>query len=201
MNEDMLSIFTKIPTLETDRLTMRKILPCDCADMYDYSRRPETSKFLLWSPHTNLRYTKKYRSYVQTADRNENFYDFALVDKESGRMIGTCGFTGFDLQNNSAEIGYVLHPEFWGKGLAKEAVMRLMTFGFAELRLHRLSAKIMTGNAASKRVAEKCGMRHEATYIEGMLIKGFSVSQSCLTLCCPMDCSTPGFLSFTISQS
>jgi len=87
-------------------------------------------------------------------------------------MIGTCGFTSFDLQNNSAEIGYVLHPDFWGKGLAKEAVMRLMTFGFAELRLHRLTAKIMTENSASKRVAEKCGMRHEATHVESMLIKG-----------------------------
>ena len=168
----MLSIFTRIPTLETNRLTMRKILPADCADMYDYSRREETSRYLLWSPHTNLRYTKKYLTHVQNAYRNENFYDFALVDKESGRMIGTCGFTSFDLQNNSAEIGYVLHPEFWGKGLAKEAVFRLMAFGFAELRLHRLSAKIMTNNTASKRVAEKCGMRHEATYVEGMLIKG-----------------------------
>ena len=168
----MLSIFTRIPTLETSRLTMRKILPSDCADMYDYSHRPETSRYLLWSPHANLRYTKKYISFLQGAYRNETFYDFALVDKESGKMIGTCGFTSFDLQNNSAEIGYVLHPDFWGKGLAKEAVMRLMTFGFAELRLHRLTAKIMTENSASKRVAEKCGMRHEATHVESMLIKG-----------------------------
>jgi ribosomal-protein-alanine N-acetyltransferase len=151
---------------------MRKILPADCADMYDYSRRPETSRYLLWSPHANLRYTKKYISHVQNAYRNENFYDFALVDKESGRMIGTCGFTSFDLQNNSAEIGYVLHPEFWGKGLAKEAVLRLMAFGFAELRLHRLSAKIMTNNTASKRVAEKCGMRHEPTLKSSLLVKG-----------------------------
>ena len=168
----MLSIFTRIPTLETNRLTMRKILPIDCADMYDYSRRPETSRYLLWSPHTSFRYTKKYLSSVQSAYRNEEFYDFALIDKESERMIGTCGFTSFDLQNNSAEIGYVLHPDFWGKGLAKEAVLRLMAFGFAELRLHRMSAKIMTQNNASKRVAEKCGMRHEATYVEAMLIKG-----------------------------
>ena len=172
MNKDMLSIFTRIPTLETDRLTMRKILPSDCADMYDYSYRPETSRYLLWSPHANPRYTKKYLSFIQSAYRNETFYDFALVDKNSGKMIGTCGFTSFDLQNNSAEIGYVLHPDFWGKGLAREAVMRLMAFGFAELRLHRMTAKIMTENTASKRVAEKCGMRHEATYVESMLIKG-----------------------------
>ena len=172
MTPDMLSIFIKIPTLETKRLFMRKILIHDCADMYDYSRRPETSRYLLWSAHENPKYTKKYISYLQSAYRNEEFFDFGLVDKESGKMIGTCGFTDFDMDNNSAEIGYVLHPDFWGRGLAMEAILRLMAFGFAELRLHRISAKIMTGNAASKRVAEKCGMRHEATHIEAMLIKG-----------------------------
>ena len=172
MTEDMLSIFTKIPTLETSRLIMRKILPSDCLDMYDYSCRPETSQYLLWSPHENLRYTKRYISYIQSAYRSETFYDFALVDKQTEKMIGTCGFTSFDLQNNAAEIGYVLHPDFWGRGFAKEAVLRLMAFGFAELRLHRMTAKIMSQNGASKRVAEKCGMRHESTCIEAMMIKG-----------------------------
>ena len=168
----MLSIFIRIPTLETNRLILRKILPSDTADMYDYSSRPETSRYLLWSPHANLKYTKKYIAYLQTAYRNEEFFDFGLVDKESGKMIGTCGFTDFDMDNNSAEIGYVLHPDFWGKGFAKEAILRVMAFGFAELHLHRITAKIMTGNSASKRVAEKCGMRHESTHLESMMIKG-----------------------------
>ena len=172
MTEDMLSIFIRIPTLETNRLILRKILVGDCADVYEYARRPETSRYLLWNAHENPKYTKKYLSYLQTAYRNEEFFDFGLVDKESGKMIGTCGFTDFDMDNNSAEIGYVLNPDFWGKGLAKEAIMRVMAFGFAELRLHRITAKIMTENSASKRVAEKCGMRHESTHVESMRIKG-----------------------------
>ena len=172
MTEDMLSIFIKIPTLETNRLILRKILVGDCADVYEYSSRPETSRYLLWNAHENPKYTKKYLSYLQTAYRNEEFFDFGLVDKESGKMIGTCGFTDFDMDNNSAEIGYVLNPDFWGKGRAREAIMRVMAFGFAELRLHRITAKIMTGNSASKRVAEKCGMRHESTHVESMRIKG-----------------------------
>lgn len=87
-------------------------------------------------------------------------------------MIGTCGFTSFDIDNNSAELGYVLHPDYWGRGLGKEALMRVMIFGFAELRLHRMTAKIMTENVASKRLAQSCGMRHEATHVDGMRIKG-----------------------------
>lgn len=172
MTEDMLSLFIKMPTLETPRLLLRKIAVSDYLDMYDYSRRSETSRYLLWTPHSSPRYTKKYISYLQGQYRNENFYDFALVEKESGKMIGTCGFTSFDLDNNAAELGYVLHPDYWGKGLGKEALLRVMGYGFAELRLHRLTAKIMTENLASKRLAQACGMRHEATHIDGMRIKG-----------------------------
>ncbi len=172
LNSSKLSIFSKMPTLVTDRLIMRKMLVSDYADMYDYASRPLTTKFLLWSPHESPKFSKKYLNYIQGQYREENFYDFALVDKQSGKMIGTCGFTKFDLENNSAEIGYVLSPDFWGKGLAAEALRRIMAFGFDTLSLHRITAKIMDGNTQSMRVAEKCGMRHEATLVEAMLIKG-----------------------------
>ncbi|MBQ9748332.1 MAG: GNAT family N-acetyltransferase [Clostridia bacterium] len=172
MNEEMLSVFVKPPTLETDRLRLRKIVVSDYKDMFDYSRRPETSRYLLWTPHDSPKFTKRYIAYLQGQYRDENFYDFALEYKESGKMIGTCGFTCFDLENNAAEVGYVLHPDFWHMGLAPEALLRLMAFGFSELRLHRLVAKIMDENDASKRVAAKCGFRHEATHKDAMLIKG-----------------------------
>ena len=86
MTQDMLSIFTKIPTLETQRLLLRKILISDYQDMYDYSSRPETSRYLLWSPHVSPRYTRKYISYLQGQYRDENFYDFALIEKDNGKV-------------------------------------------------------------------------------------------------------------------
>jgi len=172
LNESQLSIFTKMPTLVTDRLIMRKMLISDYADMFDYASRPVTTKFLLWAPHESPKFTKRYLNYLQGQYREEHFYDFALVEKDSGKMIGTCGFTGFDLTNNSAEVGYVISPDFWGHGFAAEALRRLMRFGFTELMLHRLTARIMDGNIRSMRVAEKCGMRHEATHHDSMLIKG-----------------------------
>ena len=168
----MLSVFIKPPTLETERLILRKIVVSDYKDMYAYSCLPETSRYLLWSPHVSPKFTKRYITYLQGQYRDESFYDFALEHKETGKMIGTCGFTDFDLPNNAAEVGYVLHPEFWHMGLAPEALQRLMEFGFTELRLHRLVAKIICENDASKHVAEKCGFRHEATHKDSMLIKG-----------------------------
>lgn len=172
MNESQLAVFTKPPTLVTERLIMRKMLVSDAQDMFDYASRINTTRYLLWSPHETVKFSKRYLAFLQGQYRNENFYDFALVDKSSGKMIGTCGFTRFDLENNAAEVGYVLNPDFWGHGLAPEALRRLMRFGFSELALHRLTAKIMDGNHASMRVAEKCGMRHEAVHRNAMLIKG-----------------------------
>ncbi len=172
LNEEMLSIFTKPPTLTTERLTLRKLLVSDYKDMFEYSCRPETSRYLLWTPHESSKFTKRYLAYLQGQYRDEAFYDFALEHKESGKMIGTCGFTCFDIENNCAEMGYVLHPDFWHQGLAPEALRCLMAFGFTELRLHRMVAKIMDENDASKRVAQKCGFRHEATHKDAMLIKG-----------------------------
>ncbi|MBR2353528.1 MAG: GNAT family N-acetyltransferase, partial [Clostridia bacterium] len=96
----------------------------------------------------------------------------AVVEKESGRMIGTCGFTRFDFPHNGAEIGYVLHPDFHGKGYATEAAARVVRYGFETLGLHRIEAKFMQGNDASLHVMEKLGMRLEGYRRDGMLVKG-----------------------------
>ena len=136
--ENLLHIFSHMPTLETERLLLRPIRVSDAPDMFAYAQDPGVTRYLLWRPHPDISHTREYLEYLAGRYRLGMHHEWAMIYKENNRMIGTCGFTSFDLPHNSAEIGYVLHPDFWGKGLAKEAVMRLMAFGFAELRLHRL---------------------------------------------------------------
>jgi ribosomal-protein-alanine N-acetyltransferase len=87
-------------------------------------------------------------------------------------MIGTCGFTSFNCPADSAEIGYVLNPAFQGRGLATEAVRRVLAFGFEELNLHRIEAHFIEGNDTSLRLMERVGMRFEGYARESMKIKG-----------------------------
>ena len=87
-------------------------------------------------------------------------------------MIGTCGFTRFDFPHNVGEIGYVLSPEFQGRGFGTEAAARVLRFGFEVLSLHRIEVKFMQGNDASLHVAEKLGMKFEGYRRDGMLVKG-----------------------------
>lgn len=168
--------FRNIPTLYTDRMILRRILKTDYLDMFEYSSNPSVTKFLLWDAHTDERYTKRYLAYLQTRYHAGEFYDWALVEKKYYKMIGTCGFTSFDFENNSAEVGYVLNPRFWYAGLAAEALFEVMKFGFTVLELHRIEAKYMVGNENSRRVMEKLGMRFEGIARESIFVKGKYVS-------------------------
>ncbi len=172
MNKSKLSLFKKIPTITTDRLVLRKMLPTDAEDMFEYAQNPAVTRFLLWEPHVSRKFTLSYLKFIQSQYSSGNFFDWAVTLADSGKMIGTCGFTTFDEENNTAEIGYVLNPDYWRQGIATEVLRRVMHFGFDVLGLHRIYVRIMDGNDASVAVARKCGMRHEATLWRSLLVKG-----------------------------
>ena len=170
--EIICTVFMNMPVLRTNRLLLRKMSPEDADDMFSYASREDVTEYLLWSPHKSRSYTHDYLRYVKARYAIGEFYDWAVVEKSSGRMIGTCGFTRFDCQNNSAEIGYVLNPEYHGLGYATEAAERVIRYGFEELGVNRIEARFMEGNTRSLRVMEKLGMSFEGYSTDSMYVKG-----------------------------
>ena len=165
-------IFTKIPTLFTDRLILREMRRSDAKDMYEYSCNPKTSEFLLWDVHSSPEFTKEFIHYVISKYKFGEYNDWALVYKNTGKMIGTAGFTRIDEENRVAEIGYVLNPDFWGMGLATEAAAEVIRFGFENMNMHRIEAKFMFGNDASLAVMRKLGMKFEGYQRDLLFVKG-----------------------------
>ena len=84
---------------------------------------------------------------------------FAVRLKETGKLIGIITF--FDETADSCEIGYGIGSGYWGHGYATEAVRRFLDYLFAEKGLHAVYASFFTGNDASQRVMEKCGMTYD----------------------------------------
>ncbi len=165
-------IFKNIPTIVTDRLILRRICKRDIDDIYEYSKNPLTSKYLLWYPHSSISETCTYFSIINYKYKKGLFYDWGIEDKESRKMVGTCGFTRINTPDNNAEIGYVLNPSFWGHGLASEAVKRVLEFGFDFLGFARIEARYIVGNAESVRVMEKCHMQHEGILKHAVYARG-----------------------------
>ena len=170
--EDIYSLFSNLPTIETERLLLRRMLVGDCYDMYEYAKDPEVTKYLTWSPHPTVDYTKEYLAHLSHHYRLGDFYDWALILKEENKMIGTCGFTRFHFPHDAAEVGYVINPAYRGRGLAPEALLAVMSFGFEKIGLHRIEAKYIEGNEASRRLMERVGMTFEGYARESMKIKG-----------------------------
>lgn len=164
--------FDKKIILETDRLVMRKLETADTKDMYAYASREQTSRYLLWYPHNSEYATRGLLERLKRDYRDGTYYELALVYKENGKMIGTCGITSFDDVNLSVEIGYVLNPDYWGMGLAAEAASVMINFAFFEIGAHRVEARYMKGNENSRRVMEKCGMTFEGMAKGKLLVKG-----------------------------
>ena len=172
MNYTDLKLFYQLPEIETERLILRRIERKDLNDVFEYSSDPEVSKYLLWSPHKDIGYTSQYLKLIDKSYRKLNFYDWAVTLKSNGKMIGTCGFTMFDIPNNCAEIGYVISKKYWGQKIAPEAAKAIISFGFNVLNLHRIEAHFMPENAGSRRVAEKCGMKFEGVLKDRVIAKG-----------------------------
>ena len=164
--------FKKKITFETERLILRCIEPRDAADMYSYSCRDSVTKYLLWSPHPTAYYTGCVIDKMCREYKSGTYYELAVILKETGKMIGTCGLTSVDVTNFSAEIGYVLSPDHWGKGIAAEAAAVLQNFAFCELGANRVEAKYMIGNESSRRVMEKLGMHFEGVQRSRLFVKG-----------------------------
>lgn len=174
--DDIAGIFRDPPVIQTERLCFRKMLRRDASDMFEYSRTREVTEYLLWEPHPDKAYTLRYLTYIQSRYRAGDFYDWAVIWRATDKMIGTSGYTRFNFEANSAEIGYVFNSSYWGMGIASEAVMELLRFGFAELGLHRIEAKFMAGNDRSYHVMEKVGMTFEGIQRDSMFVKGKYVS-------------------------
>jgi RimJ/RimL family protein N-acetyltransferase len=88
------------------------------------------------------------------------FGPWAAIEKATGRWVGRIGLN--ELPDwpgpHKVEVGWELHREFWGRGLATEGGRAGVRYGFEVVGLERIISVTMATNAASRRVMEKCGL-------------------------------------------
>ena len=90
---------------------------------------------------------------------------FSVILKSSDLLIGDCGLEVMDVEGERvAELGYDFRSDYWNQGYATEAAQAVRDFAFQTLHLPKLISLIRVGNEASKRVAEKVGMRLQSEF-------------------------------------
>ncbi|MCT2536044.1 GNAT family N-acetyltransferase [Aquibacillus koreensis] len=169
---EIADIYGSLPTLETERLILRKVTLQDVEDMYQYGSNPEVSKYVTWDTHQSLSDSKGFIEFIINQYEDMKIAPWGIEYKANSKFIGTVDFVWWEPKQQTAEIGYVIAKECWGKGLTTEAAKALIKFGFQKMDLVRIQARCSSENIGSQRVMEKAGMTYEGTMRKAMLIKG-----------------------------
>ena len=172
MQEDLSMLFARLPELETERLLLRPVRRGDAEDIYAYASDPEVTRYVLWSPHRSLADSRAYVRYLRDQYRRGLPSNYAIVLKESGRMIGTIGFMQWLDEHGVVEVGYSIGRKWWNQGIMTEALTRFLALCFSTRSICRVEAMHDPANPASGRVMEKCGMRREGILRQRVNNKG-----------------------------
>ncbi len=156
-------------TLETERLILRKFKIDDFVPVHSYAGTTENIIYMLWGPNTEKQ-TKDFIDYciLKAEEIPCVNYQFAAVLKNGGKLIGACNLAFNENENDDlieAEIGWILHRDYWKQGFGTEMGKALLRFGFEELNVMRLIAHCDTENYGSYRVMEKIGMKREGVFV------------------------------------
>ena len=153
--------------LKSERLILRPFSIEDIEDVYEYAKDDRVTEFLTWQSHNNISETEQV---VKEFYMNEPGI-YAIELKEEEKCIG-CIDLRVDIQNNKGSFGYVMNHSYWNKGYMSEALNLLLNFAFTELELNRIESTYYSGNDASGRVMQKCGMKYEGTGLQELRVFG-----------------------------
>ena len=144
-------------TIETDRLILRAWTPEDAPGMFEYAKLPLVGPAAGWESHKTIEDSVEYLKIA--IEENETW---AVTQKTDVRILGSVGLHRTRVET-VRELGYVLHPDFWGQGIMTEAAKAVIEFGFAELQLDAIIVRRNANNVRSGRVIAKCGFRYDGT--------------------------------------
>jgi RimJ/RimL family protein N-acetyltransferase len=169
--------------VRTERLVIRPYTADDLDDFADIQRRPDVVEYMFW-PIRDRAASKRHLADRRRKTRLEQGHDFLGLAVElpdepslnprpgSGRVIGDVSLLLRNVPARQLEVGWVMNPDFAGKGYATEASRAMLDIAFRRAGAHRVVAQLDARNTASARMAERLGMRREGHFREELRVKG-----------------------------
>lgn len=165
--------FTPFPEILTERMILRKINEADAEQIFKLRSDEEVMKYIGKKPIVSIEEAKAFMNLITESLTKNDGITWAMTMKESPeKLIGTIGLWRIIKDHFRAEIGYMLLPLYWRKGLMKEAILQLISFGFNELKLHSIEGRINPLNIASGTILESTGFVKEAHFKEDFFFNG-----------------------------
>lgn len=164
--------FTPFHELETERLLLRRVVESDVNEVFALRSNAETMQYiprpLVTSNEEALEHIRMIEDKI-VADEGINW---AITLKGNSKLLGIIGHYRIKPEHYRSEIGYMLLPDYQGKGIITEAIKAVVAYGFDQMNLHSIEAIIDPANTASAMVLEKNGFVKEAHLRENECYNG-----------------------------
>ncbi|WP_164913615.1 GNAT family N-acetyltransferase [Methanoculleus taiwanensis] len=166
-------------TLLTDRLRIRPYLPDDLDSLVCFFNDPRVTRYTdLPEGQTREETAAFLDMLIASYATDEPIFAFAVTRRDTGEIIGSCGFAPMD-DGNTVQLYYAFFPGHWGKGYATEASRRMIEYVFSLRRWDTIVVDSSPENPASGRVAERLGMRAVGTVeLDGRLSRRYVLNRA-----------------------
>lgn len=165
--------FPSFPTVQTERLILRAHTNADANKLFELRTNEDVMRYI---DRERPKTIQDIEAFIKTLKegflKGENLAWAITLKENPTQMIGSIGYWRTNLANYRAEIGYMLQPAYWRKGIISEALIASISFGFNEMKLHTIQANINPANDASRQILLKHGFVKEAYFKEDYYFQG-----------------------------
>jgi RimJ/RimL family protein N-acetyltransferase len=151
--------------LLTSRLELRPHRSDDADFMMELNSDPEVTRYVPDGPLADRSKAVEIIESLRAQFIERRIGRFIVIERASGKRIGWCGLKWLE-ETNQIDLGYRFLRSSWGKGIAAEATIACLDYGFKSLNFEKITAQIMPTNIGSIAVAKKIGMKEVGRTVE-----------------------------------
>jgi [ribosomal protein S5]-alanine N-acetyltransferase len=164
--------FTPFPLIKTPRLVLRRIRISDVQELFFLRSNKQVLKYIDRirdkSVEQSLAHIKKLEKFEKAGDG----INWAITLKGNDTMLGLICLFNIKKDHRRAELGYMLHPDYYGQGIMSEAIKTVLETGFRKYKFHSIEAIVNPKNKVSIRLLEKNKFNREAYFKENYFYNG-----------------------------
>lgn len=174
MNKE--KVFAEFPLLNSEKLVLKKIEDAHLQELFAIYDNEKVFEYCGIIPKHNIQTVSKMIGHFTRDYKKESIVKWGIFQKShSDQLVGIIEAMEFNQKVNMVTIGYYLAEDYWGKGLASDAVNILVKFLFEEVNINRIQAEVMPLNEASKKVLQKNGFLKEGLLRQAKVWSGKGV--------------------------
>ena len=160
----------RLPVIEGEKTLLRPITDADTDDIVRWRNSPSVRQNFIFRKDFTA---EMHREWLRTKVATGDVIQYIIIERESGKKIGSVYLRDVDIDNESAEFGiFIGEDDARGRGIGSEATKLFSDFALDVIGLHRVCLRLIAGNDIARRVYEKAGFRLEGVFRDYVKLDG-----------------------------